>query len=213
MGLPSIVTNPIGTISGYLGQQVAQDPGGAPTLNTQAAQDQAYQQYLQAQQQAEFNRQAAAFNGQNQLATNYQGTITGTAPNSSVALTQLGSGLAQIQGAQNAAAAGASGENAVVARRTAAQNIAGQQQAANAQQAQIRAQETAAAQSGLSNLYANQQQAANTGMATDVSGTTAAGNTTEAGQAAIEDANAKAKQANAKQNSSLLTTIGGAIGL
>jgi hypothetical protein len=203
-------SNPVGTLSGFLGGQVAQDPGGASTLNTEDQQNQNYQAHQMAQARQLAAQRQATFQGQNGLATTLNNTITN--PNApSVALSQLGQGFNQIAGQQLAGAAGASGENAMAARRVAAQNIAGAQAGLNAQQAGVRAGEVAAAQTGLSNLYTSQLGAENAGQQNSLSSANSYATTNEAGQAAIENANAQAKQANAKANSGLLGGIGSAL--
>jgi hypothetical protein len=246
----SILTNPIGTISGWLGQQVPGQPGvgtiptsdlqnfgkpvpGQPGVYVDSRTGQQYTigadgqprviqaQNLNNQTVTNSNNQTAeqaaaaqiqqqqqqTFAGQNKLAANLTDTITN--PNApSVALSQLGSGFNQIAGTQMATAAGANGENAAVARRTAAQDIAGAQTGLNAQQAQIRAQEVANAQTGLASLYGTQLGAQNTAANTDTAAATTYAGDAEKAQGDIVSANSAAAQANAKANSSLLGTLG-----
>jgi hypothetical protein len=201
--------NPVGALSGFLGQQVPIQPGGATGINTQTAMDQGEAQRLQNQQLQLQQQQQQTYAGQNQLAGTLQNTITN--PNApSVAMSQLGSGFNQIAGTQMAGAAGASGENAAMAKRAAMQNIAGTQTGLNAQQAQLHAQEVANAQTGLSNLYSTQLGSQNTGQGNDISGATSLAGTTMQGQSTIANNNEKASEANAKANSNLLGTLGGA---
>lgn len=206
----SLVKNPIGTISGYLGQQTAltpygqgQDPASQEQNAAAAAQgflgSYGNQQALQAQTYA----------GQQGLANAYQNTISNPyAP--SVASAQLGQGVNAANAAALGQAAQATGQNSALANRAAMQQGGAQLAQANAAQAQIRAQEVANAQSGLGAIYASQLgaqgQQANTaaGAASQFSGTNASlANTTQTD-------NEKAAEANAKANSNMLGTLGGA---
>ena len=208
----SWLENPVGTLSGALGQQVGQNPGGAPTLNSQTVTNQVDQDRLMQQARQLAAQRQQTFAGQNQLATTLQNTITN--PNApSVALSQLGQGFNQLAGTQMGAAAGATGENAAMARRSALQNTAGAQVGLNAQQAGVRAQEVANAQTGLASLYGTQLGGENTAAGNDISGANNYANTNMTGQTTIANNNEKAAEANAKQNSSLLGTIGSAFGL
>jgi hypothetical protein len=244
--------NPIGTLSGWLGQQVPGQPGvgttnqsngevgandipvpgqpgafynpqtgqiirtspggnpyvaGAPNLADLTAISQANQLTQQQQQQKLQQQQQQTFQAQNDLAGTFKNTITNPGA-SSVALSQLGSGLQQIAGTQLGAAAGTSGENAAAVRRTAAQNVAGASVGLNAQQAALRAQEVANAQTGLSGLLNSQLGAENTGINTATSAGLGYGNqgiTAQGDSAGIAE---KGNEANAKANSNLLGTLG-----
>lgn len=108
------------------------------------------QQDAQAAARAYAGREQGAYAGQQQLADNLWNTIYGRGP--SVADTQLTQGLDQALAAGNAMGAGASGQNAVLARFLAA-GATGNQAARAAQAATLlRAQETANAQGQLGNL-------------------------------------------------------------
>ena len=126
---------------------------------------------------------ANAFQGavgqQQSLADAYRQTISD--PNApSVAREQLNQALGATDATQLSQAAGASGENALVARTTAANNIAGANAAEGGQAALLRAQETSAAQAGLGSVtgaMANEENTAygaNTGLGSSYS--TLAGN-------------------------------------
>jgi hypothetical protein len=240
--------NPIGTISGWLGQQVPGQPGvgsvnpndaqfavpvpGAPgvyvdsrtgqqfvghpgnpqtiqaqNLNNQTVTNATNEGVAQAAAAKLAAQQQQTFAGQNQLATSLNNTINN--PNApSVANTQLAQGLNSITGTQEATAAGASGENAAAARRTAAQDIAGAGTVLNGQQSLLRANEVQGAQTGLSSLYNSQLGAEGQGVATNTTSANNYANTEEKAQGDVVGANSTANQANAKANSSLLGTFG-----
>jgi hypothetical protein len=100
------------------------------------------------------NQFGQAFAGQTGLADSLRGTIAGTTP--SVAQTQLQLGLGGIADQQLAQAAGASGENAAMARLAAMNNTARAGIGANQAAALTRAQEVADAQRGLAGVLGAQ---------------------------------------------------------
>ena len=205
--LGGFVNNPVGTVSGYLGQQVPTNPGGASGINQQSGLDSMQQMALMRQRNQLFHQQQQTYAGQNALAGNLNNTINNVgAP--SVAMSQLGSGLNQIGGQQLSMAAGANGENAFAANRAAMQNTAGASAGLNAEQAGLRAQEVASAQNNLGNLYGTQLGAQNTTMGQDVNANTSLAGTTMTGQGEINTTNSAAQLANAKANSSLLGSLG-----
>lgn len=244
--------NPIGTLSGWLGQQTPSVPGvggtsqtnaevglydipvpgqpgafynpqtgqiihvndggnpyvaGAPNLNdltAATAGNQLQQQQVARQLQ---QQQQQTFQAQNDLAGSLKNTITNPgAP--SVALSQLGEGLNRINGTQLGNAAGATGENAAVARRTAAQNIAGAGVGLNQQQALARAQEVANAQTGLAGVLNSQAQTQQAGINNATGAATTYGGQGITAQGDVMNVNEKAGEANAKADSNLLGTIG-----
>lgn len=205
------VNNPIGTITGYLGQQ-APMTGYAPGQNPagQEQQDAASQAMFLQNYRHQQALQAQTYAGQGQLATSYQNTINN--PNApSVARAQLGQGVNAANAAALGQAAQATGENSALAGRQAMISGGNNIAQANSQEALLRAQEVAAAQSGLGAVYASQLGAqgtqANTaaGAGSQFAGTNASlANTTQ-------NANAAAALQNAKQNSSFLGTLGSGI--
>ncbi len=157
---------------------------------------------LQAQQQQ-------TLQAQHGLAASFNRTINDPgAP--SVALSELGSGLSRINGTQLGNAAGASGDNALVARRTAAQNIAGAGVGLNAEQAQVRAGEVANAQTGLANVLNAQNNTLSSGINTATGAATSYAGQATQDQGTNAGLQEKEEENNAKQNSGLLSTIGGA---
>ena len=148
-------------------------------------------------QQAQYGaREAQNYAGESGLAAGLQRTINGTA-GPSVAETQLTQGLDQNNAAMLAAGAGASGQNAVLARYQARQ--AQGEQAAHMQQAAavLRAQQVAAAQQQLAQL-----RAAMGGQSIGLFGTTLAGGLN------YDQLKAQLDQANAQRD-----TVLGAAGL
>ncbi len=243
--------NPIGDLSGWLGQQTPSVPGvggtpsnydfnmdavpvpgqpgnwydpktgqiirtdgngnnfvvGAPNLNQLTAMgtgNQQEQQQVARQLQAQ---QQQTFQAQNDLAGSLKNTITNPGA-SSVALDQLSEGLNRINGTQLGNAAGATGENAAAARRTAAQNIAGAEVGLNAQQAALRAQEIANAQTGLAGVLNSQAQTQQAGINNATGAATTYGGQNVTAQGDVTNSNEKAGEFNAKQNSNLLGTLG-----
>ncbi len=203
--------NPIGTISGYLGQQVSQNPYGQG--QDPASQEQhdfgAQQQFLR-NYQAQQALQHQTYAGQQGLANSYLNTISN--PNApSVAANQLAQGVSAANNAAIGQAAQATGQDSALAQRAAMQQGGANLAAANQAQSLVRAQEVANAQGGLGAIYASQLgaqgQQANTaaGAGSQFAGTNASlANTTQ-------NTNSAAALQNAKQNSSLLGTIGGGI--
>ncbi len=138
--------------------------GGAdtsPLVNAtgadRARSDEFYRQLAFLQQQ--YQQQLAA---QSALGRSFDRTIAGTGP--SVAGTQLEQGLGETRSAVNAAASGASGQNAGIANYSAIQALAAAQAKKEQDAALLRAKEVEAAQAAKGQLL-NQQQAATGNMA------------------------------------------------
>jgi hypothetical protein len=130
-----------------------------------------------------------------------------------VAGTQLQTGMNRIVNDQNAAAAGAGGQNAFAARRAAAANIARAQGDLSGQLALTRAAETAAARTGLANLYANQSQADTAASALAATTGLGYGGLGERAEADRIGANQRASEANAKGSAAVLSGLGSLTGL
>jgi hypothetical protein len=210
-GFGSVVNNPIGTITGYLGQQAPiQGYGAGQTPQQQEQQAAATQAQFLANYQNQQNMQAATYGNQTNLANTYQNTINN--PNApSVARAQLGQGVNAANAAATGLAATGTGEQSALLGRQALQQNGAQLGAANAADATVRAGEVANAQQGLGAIYASQLGAqgtqANTaaGAGSQFAGTNASlANTTQ-------NVNSAAALQNAKQNSSFLGTIGNGI--
>jgi len=107
-------------------------------------------QKLQAYNQ-QFN---GAFADQDAAARGYGDVIAGGTP--SVAQAQLVQGLGSIQQGQQAAASGATGQNAAIARIAAMQTTGQAQAQANQQAALLRAQEIAQARAAQAQIYGQQ---------------------------------------------------------
>jgi hypothetical protein len=114
------------------------------------------------------DQQQQAFSGQQRLAGNLQDVINGNGP--SVANVQLRSGLDQLSREQLGAAAGASGNNAFAAQRTAMNNIAGMGIQTDQAAAMLRAKEQADARTALANVLNQEQAGAGNMYNTNVSG-------------------------------------------
>lgn len=100
-------------------------------------------------------REAAAYGQEGQLANTLQNQISGTGP--TVAGTQLATGLDQGQHQQLAQAAGASGNNAALARMAAMGNTANMAMTTNQNQATARAGEQQNALNQLAGVTGNMQ--------------------------------------------------------
>lgn len=122
-------------------------------------------------------REGAAYNAEGGVANDLNSIAHGVGP--SVAGNQLQIGQQQAANQQLAQAAGASGNNAALARTTAMTNTAGLQAQTNQQQALARAKEESDAYSNLANVTGNM--ANQSGQRVDA--------TTGAGQAFTKDAN------------------------
>jgi hypothetical protein len=150
-------------------------------------------------------QQQQAFAGQTGLADSLRGTIAGAGP--SVAQNQLIQGLGSISADQMSQAAGASGNNAALARMNAMNNTAKAETAYNQAQGLVRANEVAHAQDALANVLGAQANEGLGGYGTAGGlGATFAG-LAEKGQATQQGMDAAAKAANAKANQQWITGL------
>lgn len=187
------------------GQQVVQDP----TLATQAARNVAISNGLLNKLGQYGAQYTGAFNGQTALTKQLQGTIDGTAP--SVAGTQLQEGLDQIRATQDSEAAGATGQNAALARANAMQNIGAAQVQTNQQKALLRAAEVNEAEQTQAGVLSSQAGEAEGMYGTGLSGALSASGQAGSAEAARENANLQGQMAEKNLESNLIQAGGSAI--
>ena len=189
------------------------DPSGTvastdPGLNAQAqrslsASNDLYAKLAQYQQNYQQANQ-----GQTQLGAALDRTISGTAP--SVAQTALDASTDQIGRNLTSEAAGATGENAGLARYAAIQGTGTAQAQAASSAAQLRAQEVAQAEQAKGGVLAQQAAAAGNFYGSTLGGATGAANTAEAGAATQANINEQESAADKALAGNLISGAGSA---
>lgn len=185
---------------------VSSDPAGQhpvqnPSLATQAARNISVSNNLMAKLATYGQGFQSANAGQDALVGNLQKTINGTAP-TSVAQTQLVTGLDSIKSAENSQAAGATGANAALARQNAQLGIAQAGAKENQDAAGLRATEVTNAENTEAGVLGNEANE-NAGLyGTNLQGATAASGQagTEEGAKESADQTAQTAQNNAELN-------------
>ncbi len=190
---------------------ISQDPAGQhpvqnPSLATQAARNVAISNGLLNKLGQYGAQYAQAYNAQAGLVGHLNDTINGTAP--SVAGAQLQQGLDQIRAAQDSEAAGATGQNAALAKANAMQNVGAAQAATNQQKALLRATEVNQAEQTEGQVL-GQQAGEATGMyGTDLSGGLSASGQAQSAESGVENTNLAGKQAEQQLFTSVINAGG-----